>query len=68
MVDTVLKASFSKKPPKEMLHRSYKNLDQGKFKYELKNRIQNESIERYSEFGKVFVDILNEHAPLKRSS
>ena len=57
-----------KAPPKEMLHRGYKNFEQDKFKYELKNRIQNESIECYSEFEKVFEDILNEHTPLKRSS
>ena len=68
MVVTVLKASFSKAPPKEMLHRSYKNFEQDKFKHELKNIIQNESVEWYCEFEKVFVDILNEHAPLKGSS
>ena len=67
MAVTVLKASFSKAPPKEMLHRGYKNFEQDKFKYELKNRIQNESVECYSEFEKVFVDILNECVPLKRS-
>ena len=50
MVVTVLKASFSKAPPKEMLHRDYKNFEQDKFKYELKNRIKNEPIECYSEF------------------
>ena len=32
----------------------------------MKNRIQIEPIECYSEFEKVFVDILNEHAPLKK--
>ena len=68
MAVTVLKASFSKAPPKEMLHRGYKNFEQDKFKYELKSRIQNESIECYSEFEKVFADILNEHALLKRGS
>ena len=46
----VLKACFSKGPPKEMLHRDYKNFEQDKFKYELKNRIKNEPIECYSEF------------------
>ena len=49
-----------------MLHRDYKNFEQDKFKYELKNRIQNEPIECYSEFEKVFVNILNEHAPFKK--
>ena len=63
MAVTVLKASFSKAPPKELLHRNYKNFEQDKFKHELKNVIQNESVECYCEFEKVFVDILNKWAP-----
>ena len=49
-----------------MLHRDCKNFEQDKFKYELKNRIKNEPIECYSEFEKVFVDILNEHTTFKK--
>ena len=63
---TALKGSFSKARPKEMLHRDYKNLDQDKLKPEFKSRIQNESIECYSYFEKVFVDILDEHALFKK--
>ena len=59
MAVTVLKASFSKAPLREMLHRDYKNFEQDKFKHELKNIIQNQSVECYYEFEKVFVDILN---------
>ena len=59
MAVTVLKASFSKAPLREMLHRDYKNFEQDKFKNELKSVIQNESVECYCEFEKVFVDILN---------
>ena len=66
MAVTVLKTPFSKATPKEMFYRDYKNFD--KFKYELKNRTQNESVECFSEFAKAFVDIVNEHTPLKRSS
>ena len=51
---TVLKASFSKVPPKEILHRDYKNFELDNFKHELKNLIQNESVECYCEFEKVF--------------
>ena len=47
-----------------MFYRDYKNFD--KFKYELKNRTQNESVECYSEFAKAFVDIVNEHAPFEK--
>ena len=57
MAVTVLKASFSKAPPKEMLHRDYKSFEQDKFKHELKNIIQNELVECYCGFEKVFVDI-----------
>ena len=59
MAVTVLKASFSKAPPKELLHRNYKNFEQDKFKHELKNVIQNESVECYCEFEKVFVDMIS---------
>ena len=64
MAVTVLKTSFSKAPPKEMLHIDYKNSQQNKFKHELKNIIQNESVESYCEFEMVFVNILNEWAHL----
>ena len=68
MAVTVLKASFSKAPLREMLHRDYKNFEQDKFKHELKNIIQNESVECYCEFEKVFVDILNKWAcPFKKN-
>ena len=68
MAVTVLKASFSKAPLREMLHRDYKNFEQDKFKQELKNIIQNESVECYCEFEKVFVDILNKWArPFKKN-
>ena len=63
-----LKASFSKKPPKEMLHKDHKSFKQDTFKYELKNRIKNEPIECYSKFGKVFVIYQMSTLPLKRSS
>ena len=58
MAATAQKTSFSKAPPKEMLHRDYKNTEQDKFKHELKT-IQNESVECYCEFEMFFVDILN---------
>ena len=59
MAATAQKTSFSKAPPKEMLHRDYKNTEQDKFKHELKKIIQYESVECYCEFEKSFVDILN---------
>ena len=62
----LLKVSFSKRLPKEILHRDHKNFEEDKFKDELKNRIKNEPIECYSEFKKVFVDILNEHNTFKK--
>ena len=59
MAVTVVKASSSKAPLKEMLHRDYINFEEDKFKHELKNINQNKSVECYCEFEKVFVDILN---------
>ena len=61
-----MKASFGKAPPKEMLHRDYKSFEQDKFKHELKNIIQNESVECYCDL-KTFLSIyhINEHTPLK---
>ena len=44
MAVTVLKTSFSKAPPKELFYREYKNFEQDKSKYELKNRTQNEQL------------------------
>ena len=61
-----MKPSFSEAPPKEIFYKDYKNFEQNKFRYELKNRIQNESVECYSVFEKVFVDILNNHALFKK--
>ena len=66
MAVTVLKTSFSKALPKDMLYRDYKNFEQDKFKYKLKNRLQNESTECYSDFENFFVDILNEHVSFKK--
>ena len=59
IVVTVLKESFSKAPLKEMFHRDYKNFELDKFKHKLRNIIQNESVECYYQFEKVFVDIIN---------
>ena len=66
MIVTVLKASFSKAPPKEMRHRDYKSFEQDKFKHELKKIIQNESVECYCDL-KTFLSIyyINERTPLK---
>ena len=63
---TVFKPSFSKAPPKEMLHRDLKNFEQDKFKYELKDRIQNESIECYGEFFFFFCGYAKWARPFKR--
>ena len=59
MVVTALKTSLSKASPNKMLHIDYKNFEQDKFKYKLKNKTQNESIECCNELEKTFVDIVN---------
>ena len=65
-VVNVLNTSFSKAPLKDLFHRDYTKFEQDKFKYELKRRFENESIECYSNFQEVLVNIVNEHVPLQK--
>ena len=64
MVLTVFKTKFEKQSPKIINYRSYKNFDEVQFK----NDIQRHShlCTTYAKFEKVFLEILEIHAPLKR--
>ena len=69
MAATVLKTSLSKASLKEILHRDYKNFEQDKIRYKLKNRIQNElnsKLNAIVSLKRVFVDIINEHDSFKK--
>ena len=52
MVATVLKSTFKKAKPKEIVYRSYKNFNKDTFKYELPHKL--ETWDEYSVFEKIF--------------
>ena len=60
MVASVLKQTFHRSAPKELVHRDYKNFDRVIFKRELEDKL-NQQINEY----KHFEQILNIHAPIK---
>ena len=64
MVFTVLKTTFKKAKPKEILYRSYKNLDNDVFRVTLSDGLRN--CNDHSVFEKRILDALNEQAPLKK--
>ena len=63
MIVTVLKATFQKSKPKEILYRNHKNFDISTFKNILRIKLQ--SSKSYESFEQVFLEVLNNHAPLK---
>ena len=68
LVLSVLKTTFCKSKPKEIIYRNLKNFEEESFNQELKNNLINSSTESYEFFEKVFLDTLNKNAPLKKKS
>ena len=66
MTVTVLKSTYTKNKPKEITYRNYKDFDQERFKEELKNALHKESINAYKDFEIIFLNVLQEQAPLKK--
>ena len=64
MVITIFKSKFGKQKPKLMHYRDYKNFDKGHFESELKE--QSRICTSYETFEKVFLEILELHAPQKQ--
>ena len=64
MTITVLKQSFKRNKPKEIMYRNYKGFNKGNFKNELKDSLSL-SICDYESFETVFLKVLDKHAPLK---
>ena len=64
MIVTVLKTTFKKAKPKEILYRSYKNFDDDVFRAELSQKLG--SCENYTKFEGDFLEVFNRHAPLKK--
>ena len=66
MVLTVLKTTFQKAKPKEIIYRDYKKFERDKFRYDIKRQLVNIKISDYIEFERIFVEVLNKHAPQKK--
>ena len=64
MILTVLKTTFKKAKPKEVIYRPYRNFDNDAFGIDLKHKLTN--WENYSEYESGFLEVFNAHAPLKK--
>ena len=65
MVITVLKQTFQRYSPKELVYRDYKNSDRLALKREPEEKL-NQQINEYKHFEQTFLEVLNTHAPIKR--
>ena len=66
MIVTVLKTNFTKQKPKEIIYRSYKNFENTAFRADLKRKIEEIENRNYVNFENVFIQTLENHAPLKK--
>ena len=66
LVLTVLKISFTKNKPKEIVYRDYKNFDSFLFNDELKDVLELDKINLCTTFEKLFLKALDKHAPVKK--
>ena len=64
-VTTTLKASFEKARPKEVYYRDFKHFNNIDFKNELNSKLGNQ-IKDYNIFENIFLEVLDEHAPVKK--
>ena len=65
MILTVLKSSFPKVKPKEIIYRSFKNFDLDNFKNDIRPNMQ--LVDNYDGFELEFLKMLNNHAPMKKN-
>ena len=65
MVITVLKQTFQRSSPKELVYRDYKNFDRLTFKRELEEKL-NQPTNEFKHFEQIFLDVMNTYAPIKR--
>ena len=68
MVVTALKSSFKKAKPTEIFYRDYKTFSPIKFKSELKCKLEEREVSIYEVFEKIFLEVLDKHAPVKKKS
>ena len=66
LVVTVLKTCFSKKKPRELEYRNYKNFNSVLFNEDLKYMFSQDPVNSCDKFDKVFLEVLDKHAPRKK--
>ena len=66
LVLTAFKTFLIKSKPKELSYRDYKDFNQGCFEKDLKSALSTSEKINYQEFDKTFIEILNNHVPMKR--
>ena len=67
MIITVLKTEFKKREPIQVNYRCYKHFDEILFRHDLSSALSNLSkTASYDDFEKLYIDILNPHAPVKK--
>ena len=62
MILNVLRSSFPRVKPKEIIYRNFKNFDLNNFKEDIKTNMQ--LVDNYDGLEKEFLRVLNNHAPL----
>ena len=66
LVLSVFKLHFSKVKAREVSYRDFRDFKENNFNWDLQNRLSAQSVEQYTPFEKVFLDVLNKHAPLSK--
>ena len=65
LVLSVFKTTFTKPKPKEVVFKNYRKFNENNFNQDLHNQLSSEQPKDYSSFEKLFLSILEEHAPVK---
>ena len=63
-----MKSTFPKAKPKIMLYRDYSKFVQDDFRTDLRQKLRSLIIKDYNSFEKMFLDVLNIHAPVKKKT
>ena len=66
LIFIVLENTFSKNKQRKIVYANYKDFNSYDFNDELKFVFSNENINSSSKFDKMILDVLNNHAPLKK--
>ena len=66
MVVTVLKTTFQKSKPREIIYRDYSKFNEETFSENLKRSLSSNDTHDYDKFEDIFLRVLNAHAPVKK--